>query len=235
MDSNTGIYLSLLLTGAMGSLGHCLGMCGPLVLMVGAQFRSGNLQPLPAHLGYQGARIGIYALLGAMVGLAGSWLGFGKNWTHFAGVASLLLGLGVVLLGMGYLGWLPVRRLEGGGQWVGRAMSEVLQRRGLAGAILMGGLNGLLPCGLVYSALLMTSSAGGILPGAVGMLVFGIGTLPALLLVSLGPWALSAGARQTLSRLAGLFIALVGGQMILRGLAALGFIQHLKLGGLMLW
>jgi sulfite exporter TauE/SafE len=234
MDSNTGVYGALLLSGLLGSLGHCLGMCGPLVLMVGLQLRTRERAAWPYHLMYHAARIAVYALLGAAVGALGALLGLGGRLSHFAGVVSLVLGLVVVLLGLGYLGWLPLGRLDASADWLNRAMNRAL-RGGSLGVVLLGALNGLLPCGLVYSALLVAATAGGPLPGALGMVLFGVGTVAPLLVVGVGAAAVSARFRQALTRVAGALIVLVGLQLALRGLAALGAVPHLHLGKLMLW
>jgi sulfite exporter TauE/SafE len=229
------VYAALLLSGLLGSMGHCLGMCGPLVMMVGLQFKSRGLAAFLRHLLYHGARISTYALLGMVVGGIGSLLGLGSRLSTLAGVISLVLGLGVILFGLGYLGWLPLGRMEGAGAWLSQATSRALQRGGLWGTILLGILNGLLPCGLVYSALLVASSTGGPLAGALGMLVFGVGTVPALLVVGVGAGTLSPRVRQALTRLAGVLIVVVGLQLALRGLAALDVVPHLRLRGLMIW
>jgi sulfite exporter TauE/SafE len=235
MESHTSLYSVLLLSGFLGSLGHCLGMCGPLVIMVGLQFNTRGPGALPYHLLYHSTRIAVYALLGAIVGGIGSLLGLGSRLSSLAGVVSLLLGLGVILFGVGYLGWLPLGRIEGAGLWLNRAISRTLKRGGLEGVMLLGALNGLLPCGLVYSALLVAASSGGATPGALGMFLFGAGTIPALLVVGVGAGALSARVRQTLTRVAGLLIVVVGLQLNLRGMAALGVVAHLRLGGVVLW
>jgi hypothetical protein len=224
-----------LLSGLLGSLGHCLGMCGPLVLMMGLQLRARGMAGAPSHLLYHGSRIAVYAGLGAAVGAIGSLLGLGAPLNSMAGVFSLLFGLGVIAFGLGYLGLLPLGKIEGGGAWLERAMSQAFQRGGHEGVMLLGVLNGLLPCGLVYSALLLASTMGGPLPGALGMVVFGLGTLPALLVVGMGAGALSPRVRQTLGRVAGVVIVLVGIQLVLRGLSALGVVPPLRLGGLVLW
>ncbi|MFN2292351.1 MAG: sulfite exporter TauE/SafE family protein [Anaerolineae bacterium] len=226
---------SLFLTGLLGSLGHCLGMCGPLVVMVGLQLQTRKAAAVPSHLLYHGSRLAVYALLGAMAGGIGSILGIDKGLAPVAGIASFVLGLLVILLGMGYLGWLPLGRLEGSGRWLSTAMSRALDRGGTLGVVFLGALNGLLPCGLVYSALLLAATAGGPLRAAAGMAVFGLATVPALLVVGLGAGALSLRWRQTLLRVAGVFIVLVGIQLALRGLAGLDVVSHLKLGGVMIW
>jgi sulfite exporter TauE/SafE len=230
-----GLLGSLFLTGLLGSLGHCLGMCGPLVVMVGLQFRARKPAVVPSYLLYHGSRLAVYALLGAVAGGVGSVLGISGGLAPVAGIASLLVGLAIILLGVGYLGWLPLGRLEGSSQWLSRAMSRALERGGALGAPLLGALNGLLPCGLVYSALLVAATAGGPMRGAAGMAVFGLATVPALLLVGLGAGALGTRWRQALLRLAGAFIVLVGIQLALRGLASLDIVPHLKLWGVMVW
>ena len=235
MNPNTGVYGALLLSGLLGSLGHCLGMCGPLVLMVGLQLRAQELGAWPHHLLYHSARMVVYALLGAAVGALGSLLGLGGQLSHFAGVISLVLGLAVVFFGLGYLGWLPLGHLDASADWLSRAMGRALTQGGLLGVVLLGALNGLLPCGLVYSALLVAATAGGPLPGALGMALFGVGTVAPLLVVGVGATAVSARFRQALTRVAGALIVLIGLQLALRGLAALGAVPHLHLGKLMLW
>ncbi len=235
MGATSGILSILFLSGLLGSLGHCLGMCGPLVLMVGVQLRTTGLAPWPHLALYHGARLAVYSLLGAIAGTLGSLLRLGPQLNRAAGVLSLVLGALVLLFGLAYLGWRPLDLRAGTGGWLNRAMGRALQRGGRSGALLLGALNGLLPCGLVYSALLVAATAGGPLPGLLGMASFGAGTVPALLLVGAGAGALSARARQIALRVAGGLIVLVGVQLALRGMAALGWVPSLRLGGLVLW
>jgi sulfite exporter TauE/SafE len=235
MDLGTTTLGELFLSGLLGSLGHCLGMCGPLVTMFGVQFRARRLSGLPYHLLYHASRVGVYALLGALVGGLGSVLGLGDSFGKVAGTVSLFLGLGVVLLGLGYLGWLPLGRIVGGGAWLSRAMGWAFRQDSSARVLALGALNGLLPCGLVYSTLLVAASTGGPLTGAVTMAVFGLGTLSALVAVGVGTGVLSTHVRQVFVRVAGVLIMVVGLQIALRGLAALGAVPHLHLGGVMLW
>jgi uncharacterized protein len=235
VDATAGLYTALLLSGLLGSLGHCLGMCGPLVVMLGLRLPVQGPAAWPLYLLYHGARVAVYALLGLVAGALGSLLGLGAALNRLAGAASLALGLGVVLLGLGYLGWLPLGWLMGAGGRLDRLMGRALQQGGLRGVALTGALNGLLPCGLVYSALLASATAGGAGPGALGMLMFGAGTMPALLVVGVGAGALSRRSRQAWSRLAGGFIIVVGAQLALRGAAALRWMPHLQVGSVMLW
>jgi sulfite exporter TauE/SafE len=210
-------------------------MCGPLVIMVGLRFQDDRRPPFLSSLLYHSSRITVYVILGGFVGVIGSFLGLAGDLSAVAGVAGLLLGCGIIVLGMGYLGWLSTTRLEPSGKWLTQAISRVLDQRGVAGVVALGALNGLLPCGLVYSALLVSASTGGAARGAAGMLAFGLGTLPALLVVGMGSRLISLPVRRTMTRLAGVFMVIIGLQIGLRGLSALGVVPHLHVGGLVLW
>jgi sulfite exporter TauE/SafE len=230
-----GLYGALLVSGLLGSLGHCVGMCGSLVMLTAMRSGTGRPRALPAQAAYHLARIGSYALLGMLVGAVGSLAGLGGSLSDLAGLVSVTLGLGMVLFAFGFLGWLPPTPATGAGVWLTRSMGRALRLGGMRGMVLLGALNGLLPCGLVYSALLASASLGGELSAAAGMIVFGLATTPALLIVGAGAGALGGAVRQGLARLAGILMIGVGVQQVLRGLAALSLAPHVQLGGAMLW
>jgi sulfite exporter TauE/SafE len=100
--------------------------------------------------------------------------------------------------------------------------------------LLLGVFNGCLPCGPVIAAAFIAAAAPAPSATALGMLLFGLGTLPSLVLVA-------AGARRFafrsphLHRLAGVLVILAGTQLGLRGLAATGAIEHRALGPLVLY
>lgn len=233
--TSTSLWITLLVSGILGSLGHCLGMCGPLNLMIAAQMHKNDLAVLPNFSLYHATRVLLYVLLGALVGVLGSLLGLSKQLTTLGGAVSLLLGIAIVLLGAEYMGWLRTFPLEGASRWWNVAMSRALKQSGWHGVALLGALNGLLPCGLVYSALLLAASTGEAWRGALGMALFGLGTFPALLALDLGAGELSVRFRQGMMRLAGALMLLVGLQLALRGGAALHLWSHLHLGGIALW
>jgi len=169
------------LFGAAGSL-HCAAMCGPLVAVAdgAATSRASGAARWRSRTAYHGARIGVYALGGAIVGAGGAALaghGFGRALAVAAGlalVAQACIAAGVV----GGAGTTAASsRLAGA---LSRA-SGWLRRHGLARPGIMGALNGLLPCGLIYAALVAAGGAGGIVEALSLMIGFGLGTLPALL------------------------------------------------------
>ena len=248
MSVATGTTLAALaLTGLLGGLGHCLGMCGPLVALAGIRLEERRaLRATGEKLGrsrllvgstlaYHGARIGVYVALGVIVGAAGSLLGSAGGITNLGAAVGIVLGVAVLAMGLGYAGLLPTFAREHGARWWGKTASWALRRPGLSGAGLLGALNGLLPCGLVYGALLMSASTGSAAVGALCMLVFGAATFPALAIVQTGAGVLGPARRLWLIRAAGAVVSLVGIQLCLRGLAALGVVPSLHLGSLMLW
>ncbi|MFC1642982.1 sulfite exporter TauE/SafE family protein [Myxococcota bacterium] len=182
--------VSIFALGIFGT-GHCVGMCGPLVLAL-----PGHRGRLPAHLFYHLGRISTYTLVGACLGIAGAVLGTQEGAVaHSPGpvariqlICSLVAAVVLVLLGLVRLGvlreprWMAMAsptRLPGFRHVQARAF-----RVGDAPAlILFGALLGLLPCGLSYAAFVRALPAGGALPGALLLAAFGIGTLPGLLLV----------------------------------------------------
>jgi hypothetical protein len=100
---------------------------------------------------------------------------------------------------------------------------------------MLGMLWGLLPCGLVLTALLAAAVAGSPGQGALTMLAFGLGTWPALL--GMG-WVAQHGLPRAIPwprQAAALIVLLFGTQMLLRGLATWGWVNHLRVGGVMLW
>lgn len=237
MDLNRVSFAALALAGFIGSFGHCMGMCGPLVAMLGVTARrDGSRLPALAHVLYHTSRIAVYGLLGLAAGAAGSLVTLGGDLRTVSGLLSLVLGIVVVVLGVSFVartGWTG-RVLWGGAALTG-AMSRAVQRGGMSGVIALGALNGLLPCGLVYSALLAAAAGGGALRGAAAMVVFGAATMPVLIALGLGASRLSAQTRGVLTKLAGVLIIAVGVQLTLRGGAELGLLPHLDWRGLILW
>ena len=234
----TGVSLgALALAGLIGSFGHCMGMCGPLVTMlVVTARRDGTRLPALAHLLYHASRIAVYGLLGLAAGAAGSLISLGGGLSTVAGLLSFVLGAAVVALGVSFLmrtGW--AGRALWGGNALTKAMSRAVRRGGTVGIAALGALNGLLPCGLVYSALLAAAAGGSAVRGGVAMIVFGAATIPVLIAVGLGASRLGARTRGVLTTLAGVLIIIVGVQLMLRGGAALGVVPHLHWRALVLW
>jgi sulfite exporter TauE/SafE len=208
-------------------------MCGPLVILAGARYPRRGLGAAPLHLLYHAGRIFVYALLGLLFGTVSGALGSLTETYRLPGLLSILIGLAVIVAGLSYLGWLPFwrRSIHSGGWWQ-RAMKRVMKAPGTSGVFLLGMLNGLLPCGLVYEALLIAISSRSPLLASGGMLIFGAATMPSLVIFGVGAQMLSERVRHTLVWAGGLFVVLVGVYLVVRGAAGLGLFPELLLGPL---
>ena len=175
----------LLLAGLAGGVMHCAPMCGPFVLgQVGTKMQAvpacGQCRHLGLLPGYHAGRIATYTLLGAIAGLVGVVPGLGR-------LAAVALGLAAMLfLGHGLRRLMPSvgRHLPSMDHAPPAILGFLRLLHGLTG-LPLGLALGLLPCGLLYAALLAASAAGGPAQGALAMLVFGLGTVPALLVVGI--------------------------------------------------
>jgi sulfite exporter TauE/SafE len=144
----------------------------------------------------------------------------------------------MILLGLGLLGWLPTQRWVESSQ-LGRSITSrlpgLLQTRHSGGRFLMGMANGFLPCGPVYAMALGTVAVAKPALGAGAMLIYGLGTVPVLLALGLGAGKLAPSTQARFYRLGAVLVLLIGLQLVLRGLAAFGWISHLKFGELVIW
>jgi sulfite exporter TauE/SafE len=199
--------------GLLGSL-HCAAMCGPLQLALPIP-PGGAGRVILGRVIYQLGRVMTYALLGALGGC------LGKSFFLIGLQNSLSIALGVAVLG----GFLiskrvaisaPVARLVG---TLKLAMSAQLRRRGFRALAVLGMLNGLLPCGLVYVALAGAVARGNVWSGIGYMTAFGLGTSPMLLAISLSGKMFPPALRLKLNRLIPFGICLLAILLILRGLS----------------
>ena len=205
------LWLAALLAGFFGST-HCIGMCGAIVVLFEQQVDGDFVR----RLAYNTGRFGFYALLGAVAGFGGLVL------TRIGGaniglmVLRLIAGLLVIAIGLQLMfNGSFTRFLESAGAKVWQRMSplakHVLPMSTVPRALGAGFIWGALPCGLVYSAVAVAATSGGPVSGAVIMLAFWAGTLPALLVA--GASAERLGRLRTnkvFRRLAGVVVILIG-------------------------
>ena len=203
-----------LLAGLLGSA-HCLGMCGGIsgLFALHSSVR-GLRRQLPMALTYNLGRLFSYMILGFAVAALGSRIG-GLT-PAAAGPVRLVAGAVIILIGLQVafniraLGFLE--RL-GGIAWsrISPLAGRLVPVTSLPRALGLGLLWGLLPCGLVYSVLLVAATSTQAADGALIMLAFGIGTTPAMLLTGLGAARLAQLMQDRRTRLgAGLLIVMLG-------------------------
>ncbi len=210
--------LSALILGLLGG-GHCLGMCGGLMgalsLAIPAERRHQRLRLLVA---YNAGRILSYTAAGLLLGLAGWALASGPLAAVLRSIAGLLLiAMGLYLAGW----WSGLTRIEALGRGLWRRLQPITRRfmpiTSAPRALLLGGLWGWLPCGLVYSTLLWAASQGNALHSAALMFAFGLGTLPVLLATGLAAERLVGLLRRRGVRVAGGLLVILFGLWTLPG------------------
>ncbi len=207
-----------LILGFVGSL-HCLGMCGPILLALPGSASAGQFRFAASRLLYNGGRAVTYALLGALIGLAGSTAAT-AGYQRWLGAFAGALMIGSVLLPQrwidGALSRIGMGRAIGG---LKKVLARLLSAGTMPSLLLIGLLNGFLPCGLVYAALAGSVATGSVAGGALFMLLFGLGTLPAMFAASFAAGLVTGGLRRRLARVIPYGVALMGILFILRGLS----------------
>ncbi|HED33506.1 MAG TPA: sulfite exporter TauE/SafE family protein [Gammaproteobacteria bacterium] len=216
-------YITAFMVGLMGGV-HCVGMCGGIVGALGfaVQSRNDGQKNSPKFalfgllLGYNSGRILSYMLAGGLMGSLG-WLV--SVWTDIRFIQlflQLIAALFMLMLGLYISGWwMGLLKLERIGGIIWRHIQPVAQKilpiKNPAQAALLGLLWGWLPCGLVYSVLVWSVSAGSFQQGALLMLSFGLGTLPNLLAMGLFAGQIKRFVQQqTVRNLAGMLLMVFG-------------------------
>lgn len=196
--------------GATGSL-HCVGMCGPLAMLVRAP-GSGKL--LLNRFLYHTGKASTYMMLGAIMGVFGDLFQF----QNFQNIFSILAGVGVIiflLLPRTYSIQLPFWQ-----RWIATLRSLIgkqLKSSKSTSAFLFGVLNGLLPCGLVYMALVLAAIQPSLVDSILFMGIFAAGTFPALLAASYSFSWLKSAIPFSFDKVKTTFLILVATLLISRG------------------
>lgn len=202
--------------GLMSSF-HCIGMCGPIALALPIQ-KGNRFQQLAGLLLYNFGRAFTYSSLGIIIGTIGSslaWIGYFRYLSIFAGILMLT-----------YVFWpsqmdahfRPPLFWQRAVHFVKNKMSKMLQSRTMYGWLLLGIFNGLLPCGMVYLALVSSMATGSMVGSGIYMLLFGIGTLPMMMAVGFFKQWFTPGLRTYIRKLTPFVIAAAGVWLVMRGL-----------------
>lgn len=177
-------FISIVTIALLGSFGHCIGMCGGIVVAYSSTKIKSEYNKVTqsiAHLLYSFGRVTTYTLLGAIFGFVGGVVSF-SNTT--SGVMLLVTGLVMILVGFSLLGKVKFLTLLeqtcSKSTFYQRNFKALLGSKSLFSFYLLGLLNGLLPCGFVYVFAITAASTGSAFWGAVVMFIFGISTIPAL-------------------------------------------------------
>lgn len=210
------IYTGLTI-GLIGSL-HCIGMCGPIAVALPLGQRS-LFDRTFGGLIYNLGRTLTYGVMGFLFGL----LGKGIEMAGFQQWASILLG--VVMILSVFFPFLFKDQFGNASFGNGISGNIVSRLRKMFGnhskrnLLVIGLLNGLLPCGLVYVAIAGAINTNDVLSGILFMVAFGLGTIPLMLAVSLLGNMVGAVMKKKLSKIIPVFIVILGVIFILRGMS----------------
>jgi hypothetical protein len=202
--------LGFLTLGLLIGFGHCVGMCSPFVLFVSRRYvrpDGGRAAVVAAQAWYTAGRIVTYAVLGGAAGAFGGVLQLAGALVGVQRAATIVAGAVLVVWALVALSDL-VPRLETGGNLFAR-IAGALKGRVPGHPFATGLFLGLLPCGPLYSAFIAAGARGGAMEGAAALALFGVGTAPALLGVSVAD-DLLARNRALVNRLSQIFLLAMG-------------------------
>ena len=208
-------YLAISM-GLMSSF-HCVGMCGPIALALPIQ-RGNSWQKFSGLFIYNGGRALTYAALGAAIGTVGSslaWLGYIRYLSVFAGILILVFVFCPTKLDRYFH---PPKFWQQAVNHLKKGMSHMLHSRKMSGWLMLGMLNGLLPCGLVYLALISSVATGSVARGSTFMFLFGIGTLPMMMIIGFLKNRITPSLRNQMRKLTPIMLAIAGIWMVGRGI-----------------
>lgn len=218
--------IELPLVFAAGFLGssHCIGMCGPFAVLLGSGAKSwgnGFARQLLFSLG----RIFTYSVLGAFAGFGGMQLAGTSRlaeWVNVPAVLSIVAGVFLVYQGLETAGVIRLAwRTSTAPCLAGGLVGNFLRSQNPASVFLAGVFTGFLPCGLVYGFLGMAASSQQLLSGAAIMGVFGLGTVPVMVMTGIGGGMLRATTRGRVLQVAAWCLVVAGLVSIARGMSFL--------------
>lgn len=200
--------------GLLGSL-HCIGMCGPIAL---ALARAGGKSQLFSSLFYNAGRISTYSIMGLLFGLLGSRLElFGLQRSISITIGALILFAAVLPFsvrikiisktGLYYF----LKKLKSN-------LAKLFRNHSSSSSYFAGMLNGLLPCGFVYIAISGSIALGDELNSMFFMMMFGIGTMPLMFLISFARKIINIKYRALIPKLLPAISIALAFMFIVRGL-----------------
>jgi len=223
-------FLAVFLIGLLGGFSHCIGMCGGFVISYTFRIneneftnRPGLFRRLTPHLMYSSGRILSYTLLGEIFGFLGSSLQIIFTIRDFQGYLQLFAGLVMIFMGLDLAGLIPNMTPDSfpGINTFKRLVHNLFGKVNRRNVFGLGFVLGFIPCGLVYAVGAKASATGSLFGGMITILIFGLGTLPAMVLTGLVAHLISAKLRSRIYKLAAILVIILGILTILRGTVAL--------------
>lgn len=219
-------YGLVLLIGLVASISTCIAVTGGLLLAVAAKYNEQHpdltgAQRFRSHLYFNAGRVASYTILGGAVGALGSVFNLSST---VNGIVTIVVSLIMLILGLQLLKIFPwLSRFQPRmPKFIAHKIYDANANQGKAAPFLFGALTFFLPCGFTQALQLYVLSKGSVVTGALTMLIFAVGTLPALLSVSAISSFLKGSWQKYFLKFAGVVVVLVGILSLNRGFALAG-------------
>lgn len=178
--------MGFLSIGFFGGYGHCLGMCHPFILFISGKFvggQRGYWNLLRPHLMYNTGRVVTYSALGLIAGSVGNIADFAGNMAGVNKIAAIVSGVFLIAYGiLAFVGYNLLNKIEQ--KYASGKIMNLMNKLQPKNPFTTGLVLGLLPCGLVYGVLIGAAGSGEAIHGLLAMLLFGIGTMAAMMTAS---------------------------------------------------
>ncbi|NCP46547.1 MAG: sulfite exporter TauE/SafE family protein [Flavobacteriales bacterium] len=210
------LFITAFAIGLFGSF-HCIAMCGPIAFALPVKNNTPFFRIISGVI-YNIGRIATYVLFGILFG----YLGQGISMATTQQVISIFIGIVFILSVLFPKSIInKINPTSNVGFFISKIknnLGKLLHSTSTLNLLLIGLLNGLLPCGLVYAAIGGAIATGNVFQGALFMFFFGIGTLPMMFSAVLLSNFISINFRNKVKKIIPFFILLLGFLFILRGL-----------------
>ena len=214
--------ISIITIAFLGSFGHCIGMCGGIVIAYSSSKIDDSFdkrKKIVSHLLYSFGRVTTYVILGVLFGYFGSLFSFDGQANT---VLRMITGIVMILAGLSLVGQIKFLTLIehnlSGSLWYKKVFQTLIKSKSYLSFYSLGLLNGLLPCGFVYFFAVTAANTSSPFYGGLVMLIFGVSTIPALF--SLGFFVSlfnKTGIRDILIKLAAIAVIVYGVVELYRG------------------
>lgn len=212
----------ILSTALMIGFGHCIGMCGGIVVAYSTSkidTASSFSKQTISHLAYNFGRVTTYTIFGVIFGLLGEVFTFSMA---TKGILFIVTGVLMILTGLAIAGGIKFLNTSTWSlskqSWFKSLFLKLLQSKSLSSFYFLGVLNGLIPCGPVYAFAIVAASTTSPLYGAIVMFIFGLGTIPGLLFLgSLANFLQRGNLRTMIIKIGAFMIIIYGVWTIFKG------------------
>jgi uncharacterized protein len=198
------------------STAHCIGMCGPIALAIPLD-RKNSFTMLTGIIQYNFGRILSYASIGFIIGIVGlsvQLIGILQFLSILSGVLIIVFAYQKYWSKNGFQEKTP-RFIQ---SFISTSMGKILKSKHPMKRTFLGILNGFLPCGMVYAALIASLITAHPIQGATYMIFFGLGTLPGMILIAFSAQFVSVKMRSVFQKISPYMFILLGFLLIVRGM-----------------